>query len=502
MSPEDIQKLLGGYATGTLTTEEQQALFAAALEDQELFDTLAREQSLRDLLRDPAARAELLSALDTPATRPVGFWQWLRRPVVAGLATAGVAAIAMVAVWQGTRMASVKPPAQPVMVAELKHPDSLPAAPSAVPTARAPANQPATNTRDKHASTAATGLADKETALAPATPSPRLEADFRASLSKEKKAVIASAPSPARQTEAGTPSGIAAGAHVARADKKTAPAMAQSPLRQFDAGTLRAKIASAPAESMADNKAVAAMAPPPPPPPPPPAVLAPLPAAPARKAEADAPAAPQVGLTTGTGALQASLPLDARALFYLDQAAPVANAFVQPGGGGGAEPAPTFRTAPQKDAPPPKAKGAGGLIAPLAATAPRLGVRISILRAQSEVDLTAVLNPGETVRLKLIPNADGFLYITEGTRTVASGRVLRLQPFETPELRFKGSGRMQLIVLLSRSPRTAAPLSIESLSRDDLVRSSAGQERATYIVSGPSEAGAQEVVVPVTLTYR
>ena len=44
MSPEDIKKLLGGYATGTLTTEEQQALFAAALEDQELFDSLAREQ--------------------------------------------------------------------------------------------------------------------------------------------------------------------------------------------------------------------------------------------------------------------------------------------------------------------------------------------------------------------------------------------------------------------------------------------------------------------------
>jgi len=55
MSPEDIKKLLGGYATDTLTTEERQALFAAALEDQELFDALAREQSLRDLLRDPAA---------------------------------------------------------------------------------------------------------------------------------------------------------------------------------------------------------------------------------------------------------------------------------------------------------------------------------------------------------------------------------------------------------------------------------------------------------------
>ncbi len=79
MSPQEIKKLLGGYATGTLTVEEQQALFAAALEDQELFDAMAREQSLRDLLRDPAARAELLSALDAPARR-FGFWQWLRRP--------------------------------------------------------------------------------------------------------------------------------------------------------------------------------------------------------------------------------------------------------------------------------------------------------------------------------------------------------------------------------------------------------------------------------------
>src|ERR1019366_9728210 len=132
MSPEDIKKLLGGYATDTLTTEERQALFAAALEDQELFDALAREQSRRDLLRDPAARAELLGALDPPATRPGGFWQWLRRPMVAGLAMAGVAAIAIVAVWQGTRVASVKPSAQPGIVPELKRPELSPA-PSAAP---------------------------------------------------------------------------------------------------------------------------------------------------------------------------------------------------------------------------------------------------------------------------------------------------------------------------------------------------------------------------------
>ena len=94
MKQEDIQKLLGGYATGTLTAEEQQALFEAALEDQELFDALAREQSLRDLLRDPGPRAQLLAALDGPPVHGQTFWQWLRRPLAVGTALAGMAAVA------------------------------------------------------------------------------------------------------------------------------------------------------------------------------------------------------------------------------------------------------------------------------------------------------------------------------------------------------------------------------------------------------------------------
>src|ERR1035441_9355057 len=348
MSPEDIKKLLGGYATGTLTPDAQQALFAAALEDQELFDALAREQSLRDLLRDPAARAELLSALEAPAPRPVGFWQWLRRPVVAGLEAAGVAAIAMVAVWQGTRMASVSHQAQPVIVAELKRPELSPVPSTAQ--LLAPASQPATNKRDKDAGASATVLADKEIAPSVAPPSRRLEADSAVELLKQKKAVIAIAPSPPQAEE-----------------------------------NMRAQIAPATAEQMADNKAAAAMLPPPPPPP---AVPAAMPAVLARKAEVDAaPPAPTTGLTTG--AVQANLSLDARALFYLDQAAPVANAFVQPGGVGGAAPPPTFRGAPRKDAPATKARGA-------TATAPRLGLRVSVLRGQSEVDLATVLDPGRS----------------------------------------------------------------------------------------------------------
>lgn len=66
-----------------------------------------------------------------------------------------------------------------------------------------------------------------------------------------------------------------------------------------------------------------------------------------------------------------------------------------------------------------------------------------------------------------------------------------------------GSGQKPLLVLLWRRSRNLSPqLRLESLARDNLVESSAGQERAAYIVSGPRQAGAQEVVVPVTLTYR
>ena len=98
MRPDDAKKLLGGFAAGMLTEAEEQALYAAALEDQELFDALANEQGLRDLLRDPAAKARLLAALDE---RPRAWW-WSWKPA-AVLAMAGVAAIAVMVATRAPR---------------------------------------------------------------------------------------------------------------------------------------------------------------------------------------------------------------------------------------------------------------------------------------------------------------------------------------------------------------------------------------------------------------
>ena len=99
MKREDLGKLLGGYATNTLTDEERSLLFEAALNDQQLFNALADEQALRELLDDPSARAELLRSLQDGTASPLErFKAWFARP--AGWMYAGglVAASVIIAV--------------------------------------------------------------------------------------------------------------------------------------------------------------------------------------------------------------------------------------------------------------------------------------------------------------------------------------------------------------------------------------------------------------------
>lgn len=67
MTPsDDILDLLGRYATGSLTEEERKRLFAAALDDQELFEQLIHEQDIKQLLEEPGARDRMIHALKPP----------------------------------------------------------------------------------------------------------------------------------------------------------------------------------------------------------------------------------------------------------------------------------------------------------------------------------------------------------------------------------------------------------------------------------------------------
>ena len=97
MNPEDVRKLIGGYATGSLSEAERKLLFEAALKDDELFDELAGEQVLKEILEEPGARQRLLSALGSEQKLVQAPW-WSRSwPWMGGAVTAAVAIIIVVA---------------------------------------------------------------------------------------------------------------------------------------------------------------------------------------------------------------------------------------------------------------------------------------------------------------------------------------------------------------------------------------------------------------------
>jgi hypothetical protein len=106
MSEHDLEKLLGGFSADSLTPEEKQALYSAALQDQELFNALASEQALKELLSDPIVRRRLLASLEQKNTSgsdgSLSWLDWLRRP--AGLALAGGLTATALSLVLGVRM--------------------------------------------------------------------------------------------------------------------------------------------------------------------------------------------------------------------------------------------------------------------------------------------------------------------------------------------------------------------------------------------------------------
>lgn len=122
MSKDEARKLLGGYATGSLSQAEQKALFEAALEDQELFDELSGEQVLKEVLDEPGTRPRLIAALEPPPHRT---WLW----AIAAAALAIVAALTVVS--------ERKPPPQQIaQVMRAPEPTTAPVAPLPPPPAR------------------------------------------------------------------------------------------------------------------------------------------------------------------------------------------------------------------------------------------------------------------------------------------------------------------------------------------------------------------------------
>jgi cytoskeletal protein RodZ len=156
MTADQARKLLGGYATNSLTDAERTALFEAALDDQELFDALQREQALKELLADPVSRGQIQQALVEESASVRGS-QRSRGWIWGGLAAAVAAGVLVVAVIRSNaptkvEMARVAP--APSKAAEEFRPASPAVAepkldrPATRPRA---ANQPGSVLRDKDA---------------------------------------------------------------------------------------------------------------------------------------------------------------------------------------------------------------------------------------------------------------------------------------------------------------------------------------------------------------
>ncbi len=182
MTQDEIRKLLGGYATDTLTADERRILFEAALEDQALFDALQNEDALRELLDDPVARHQVRRMLAGPIPKPrphFGSRRWLFGVAI----PAGVAVILIVIMNRANAPRLIAPPVQ-VATNEMASPPK-PVAPEPAPAQAKPQAEPEplsketgkakTMARPAPAMPAAPQLAEAPRLAAPqaATPGPR-----------------------------------------------------------------------------------------------------------------------------------------------------------------------------------------------------------------------------------------------------------------------------------------------------------------------------------------
>jgi hypothetical protein len=184
---DDIRDLLGRYATGSLTAEERKRLFDASLDDQELFEELAREDEMKELLAGPGVRDRLIRALEPPKRRI--SWVWALAPLAVMSAALFVILTRPVPKPQQVAVATVSaPPAaptestvgqsQPVAApapAPVKAKPIAPDAPDAARPADAKTADAATETavkKDEQKEAAPKAMDQVAAAAPPATPPP------------------------------------------------------------------------------------------------------------------------------------------------------------------------------------------------------------------------------------------------------------------------------------------------------------------------------------------
>jgi hypothetical protein len=462
MKREDIEKLLGGYATGSLTPSEREALFTAALDDQALFDQLAREEVLRQALDDPAARAGLLTALDErPASWPRRLTAWLGRPAgLAGLAAATAAILTL-----GVYFAVRPDRPQPSIVAQMRPEEKTP----------------------KLAAPAAPPVADSSAPVKDEQPP-------RANRRKEAPEQLAeSSPQGAVGVVGGVPGGVAGGVP----------------------GGVIGGIIGTP-QSVPRTFSL------PPPPPPPARAAAPRSEAVTLEAPAQAPAPPVV--EKSARADKAPEASEARALFNLAPGDPAlrkeegkgAAAAPAASGLGGAVGAVRRRAA--------KARQAEVRQAVAQPAAAHLGLRYTVLRRGpsgpfAETDPGTAFARGDQLRLSFEPNDTGYLYVLQreaggGWRLIASDRVERHASYQAPRdgsLVYEQPGAKQVYAIFSRTPDPAIaaldPGAIEARLRAALPAQksesgAASGQQAVYVVDATAVPQSQQIALTITLTVR
>ena len=479
MKREDIEKLLGGYAAGTLTPAERETLFAAALEDQQLFETLAREEPLRELLQDPAARGQLLASL-AEAPEP-----WYYRPVHPALifvATAGIVLCVVVIKFWPERQAA---PLSVVATAPQPQPEKSPLPsdlrPFIVPRniSQRPGTRPALPTEPPpallaQASPPPTPLAAP--AAAPPPPPPAANDAIAVAGQALFKAQNLLAPTDRTAVVAGSvhdPARAAlAGATITLTDQAT-DAITQV---RTDA---RGEFRTAPLRTGEYSVRIEAPG--------------------FKRFEQSA-----VVLNTGeVHQVDAQLELGQAAESAQVQAAAA-------GGGGGA-------IAPAPPPPPARALAPAFRVAE-ALSSVNFGLRYTILKKQpggtfAEVDPQQELDRKDEVVIRLQANESGYLYVLQRDaqnrwQPFASDSIQRSVPYTIPRsgsLRAKGSGPREFFVTFSRLPLspTTRALAVPSQSgRQQGGQAGANAGPTTNVFTNIAEPAAQQVAFPITLKYK